>query len=85
MAPEIIGGGGLIFLLIGYRLFPRLWRWLVRMLTNSALAVVGIFLWNQWALGRGLAVGLNPVTALVVGVLGVPGFALVLAVRVLGV
>ena len=78
-------GLGLVLLLTLLRVFGRPFQWLMRQLGNSAIAVVGIFLWNHWAQGYGLSVGLNPVTAIVSGILGVPGFLLVLAVKVFGV
>ncbi|MCL4521740.1 MAG: pro-sigmaK processing inhibitor BofA family protein [Firmicutes bacterium] len=87
MQPDVIlaGGMGLVLLLVVARLFWRPLQWIGRVLANSLLAVVAIFLWNHWADHHGLGIGLNPVTALAVGILGIPGFALLLALRLFGV
>lgn len=58
-------------------------RWLGRVLKNSALGVVGILAANFLLSGAGLAVGVNAVTVLVVGVLGLPGFVSLYAMRLL--
>lgn len=68
--------------------FSGYWRrtlhWAFTALANSMVAVLGIFVWNRVMLDHGLAVGLNPATAIVTGILGLPGFGLVLAVKLLG-
>ncbi len=78
----LVGGLALLLLLVMFRTSTgAMLGWIMRVLANSAIAVMMIFLWNHFLGADGLAVGLNPVTALVSGALGIPGFALILAVR----
>ncbi|MBX5465893.1 MAG: pro-sigmaK processing inhibitor BofA family protein [Firmicutes bacterium] len=60
---------------------PRFVRFLGRWLGSSALAAVGLLLWDHLLARQGLAVGVNPVTAATVGLLGLPGFGLLLVLK----
>ncbi|MCL1882839.1 MAG: pro-sigmaK processing inhibitor BofA family protein [Defluviitaleaceae bacterium] len=66
-----------------YLLYSRQVKWLVGVIRNSAIGVVGILVFNFFFAGFGLAVGVNAVTALVVGLLGAPGFLLLYAAQLL--
>ena len=55
-------------------------KWLCSVLRNMVLGIGGILLFNFLFYGLGLFVGINAVTALTVGLLGVPGFLLLYAV-----
>ncbi|MCL2198095.1 MAG: pro-sigmaK processing inhibitor BofA family protein [Defluviitaleaceae bacterium] len=66
--------------------YTRQFRWIGGVLKNSALGVLGILVFNFVLSGAGvagIAVGVNAVTVLVVGILGVPGFLLLYATRLL--
>ena len=66
-----------------YLLYTRQLKWLVSVIRNTALGIVGMLIFNLLFSGFGLAVGINAVTALVVGLLGAPGFLLLYAAQML--
>ena len=66
-----LGGGFFVYLL-----YTRQFGWVLRVVRNSAIGVVGMLIFNLMLAGFGLSVGINVVTALVVGLLGAPGFLL---------
>jgi inhibitor of the pro-sigma K processing machinery len=65
---------------LAYLLYTRQMRWLGGVLRNATLGVAGMLAANYLLACWGLAVGVNVVTAAVVGVLGAPGFALLYAI-----
>lgn len=69
---------GAILLIIALFLLARPIKALFKVIINSALGCVGIALFNLVGGLLGLSVGLNIITALTVGILGMPGFALIL-------
>ncbi|MCL1864074.1 MAG: pro-sigmaK processing inhibitor BofA family protein [Defluviitaleaceae bacterium] len=75
-----------IFVALGFFAFlfyTRQFRWLGRVVKNSALGVAGILAFNFLLSGYGIAVGINVVTVLVVGLLGVPGILMLYATRLI--
>jgi len=68
---------------IAYLLYTRQFGWLIRVVRNMALGVAGILVFNLMLSGFGLSVGINAVTALVVGLLGAPGFMLLYAAQMM--
>ena len=66
-----------------YLLYTRQFKWLIGVARNAGLGIVGILLLNFAFAGFGLAVGINALTVLVVGVLGAPGFLLLYATALL--
>ena len=66
-----------------YMLYTRQFKWLLSVVRNIALGIVGILLFNYLFSDMGLAVGINAVTALIVGLLGAPGFLLLYAAQML--
>lgn len=55
----------------------------LKLLINSALGFVALFLFNAVAQNFGIGIGINILNAAVVGVLGVPGLALLLILKVM--
>jgi inhibitor of the pro-sigma K processing machinery len=74
---------GLGFGFLAYLFYTGQFKWLLGVARNAALGVVGILLLNFFFVLFGLAVGVNPITALTVGVLGAPGFVLLYASQLL--
>jgi inhibitor of the pro-sigma K processing machinery len=72
-----------VLLYVGVRAFWTPIRWGLRLLMNAALGALGFYAWNRWIGHSHWVVGINPVTAGAVGLLGVPGFMLVLAMKIL--
>ena len=64
---------------LAYLLYTRQFKWLLGVIRNMTVGVGGMLIFNFLLSGFGLAVGINAVTALVVGVLGAPGFLLLYA------
>ncbi|MHB1612020.1 MAG: pro-sigmaK processing inhibitor BofA family protein [Sulfobacillus sp.] len=81
---EILAGvfGVLMLYLLG-RMVGSPLRWIARNAINVAVAVIVLWAWDRLMGFTGFYIGVNPVTAAVVGLLGVPGFLLVLAARAL--
>lgn len=74
--------GGLILFIIA-RVFPSPFKWAIRVLITGTLGLVALWAWNGLFTYHGWAIGLNPVTGLTIGVLGPPGFLLLVAVKTL--
>ena len=77
------GGFGLVVILVALRLFRAPIRWAFKLLFNTILGFVGLLLFNlvsQW-LDLPLNLGFNLINAAVIGVLGLPGFALLLLLQ----
>ena len=68
---------------LAYLLYTRQFGWLVRVVRNMALGVAGMLVFNLLLSRFGLSVGINAVTALVVGLLGAPGFMLLYAAQMM--
>ena len=64
-----------------YLLYTGQFKWLLGVARNMALGVAGILGLNALLAGAGLVVGINVVTALVVGLLGIPGVLFLYAAR----
>ena len=68
---------------LAYLLYTRQFGWLIRVVRNMTLGIAGILVFNMLFSGFGLSVGINAVTALVVGLLGAPGFMLLYAAQMM--
>ena len=71
-------GVGAVLLLIALILLRRPLRWLLRLLVRTAAGLAGLFAFSQVGGLIGVTLGVNLVNALVVAILGVPGFGLLL-------
>lgn len=60
-------------------------RALLKILRNCLIGFLGLYLFNLIASDLGLSLGLNPVNTLVVGLLGAPGFAALLLLRLMAI
>lgn len=74
---------GLSIIFFVYLLYTRQWKWLFGVVRNMGLGVAGILLVNMATGGLGITVGVNMMTATIVGLLGLPGFILLYAGQVL--
>lgn len=66
----------LVMIYLVIRLMFKPIRWLVKLIFNSIVALVGIMLINIIGNYFGFHLPINPVSVIGVGVLGVPGLAL---------
>lgn len=71
-----LGGG-----FLAYLIYSKQYEWLLGVLRNAAIGVAGILAANFALGGLGIAVGVNALTVIIVGVLGAPGFVLLYAAR----
>ncbi len=83
MAGTVLGILFAIFLifLVGQALWGPL-RFLLRLLFRVAMGGLALFLINLAAYSSGWSLGLNPASAALVGVLGVPGLLLLGALKI---
>ena len=73
----------LAVIFLAYVLYSGQLRWLVGVVRNMALGIVGILGANMLLGGIGLTVGVNVITVMTVGLLGLPGFLLLYGVGML--
>ena len=64
--------------LLGIRLFTKSIKWIFKLLLNTVLGYVLLFVVNFVGSWVGISITVNWFTALVVGVLGIPGAALLI-------
>lgn len=82
LSQKIIAGLLLAFFLITLlRVFQTPLRLALKLLCNTALGFLALWAVNVTASLTGIALGVNLWNALTVGVLGLPGFALLLLVQ----
>ncbi len=67
-----------------FLIFRRPLLFLCKLLLRSLLGLGFLFLWASSGIASGLALGVNVFNALVLGLLGLPGFGLLLMLRWLG-
>jgi pro-sigmaK processing inhibitor BofA len=68
---------------LAYLFYTKQFKWLLSVARNATLGVIGILLLNFLFSSFGLAVGVNAITAITVGLLGAPGFVLLYATQLL--
>ncbi|MCL2223396.1 MAG: pro-sigmaK processing inhibitor BofA family protein [Defluviitaleaceae bacterium] len=73
----------LVFVFFAYLVYTRQMQWFLGVARNTACGICGLLMFNFFFSGFGLAVGINAVTVLIVGVLGAPGFLLLYATQLL--
>ncbi|MDR0405453.1 MAG: pro-sigmaK processing inhibitor BofA family protein [Clostridiales bacterium] len=73
-----VGGILLLVLLI---LLAKPIKWTLRLVINSALGCAGLMIFNLIGGLFGLYIGVNIATAVTVGILGLPGLALLLVLQ----
>lgn len=72
----------ILFLLVAAaRLFSAPLKLALRVVINSVLGFAAMWLLNLTTAATGLSLGLNLFNALIIGILGVPGFVLLLLVQ----
>lgn len=71
----------LVLILLSFSIFKKSLKLIFKIILNTAIGVVALICVN--AIGRyiGVTIGINLVSALVVGVLGLPGVALLLLLQ----
>ncbi len=70
-----------VLVLLAIVLFSRPLRFVLKLVINTILGFVALFLINRFGAEIGVTIGMNWTNALVVGVLGVPGVALLFVLK----
>lgn len=73
---------GILIICISARIFFVPIKMVLRLILNSALAVGVMFLINLAGPLINLYIGINPISALVVGILGIPGLCVLLLLQI---
>lgn len=79
----LIGGFCLTVLAAAIWLFRTPAKLFFKLLLNAAFGFVGLFLFNLVGAGFGLSLGVNWINAVVLALLGLPGFALLLILQLI--
>ncbi|WP_124726290.1 pro-sigmaK processing inhibitor BofA family protein [Staphylospora marina] len=77
----IAGAGGLLVLMAASRSVVRPLRWIWYGLISAAVGALVLFVVNLLGQAIHLHIPINPVTALIAGVLGIPGVCYLAAVQ----
>ena len=73
--------GALVLVIVLARVFAKPFKFILRLLLNSVLGIALIMLINSFSAQTSLFIGINPVTAAVCGLLGIPGVLLLVLIK----
>jgi len=74
---------GIMLVFMTSWIFFKPLKFLGRILLNSLIGAVILIIFNYFGQYTGVYVGVNEITALIIGILGVPGFIALLLVKLL--
>ena len=74
--------GCIVFLFLIGKFFVIPLKWILKIVGNSVLGAIIIFLVNLIGGMYGFHIGLNVITTLVVGILGIPGAILLILLKI---
>jgi len=74
---------GIMLVFMTSLIFFKPLKFLGRILLNSLIGAVILIIFNYFGQYTGVYVGVNEITALIIGILGVPGFIALLLVKLL--
>lgn len=83
LSAVLMGAAGIFLLWLIIKLFLTPIKWIFKLLINTGIGFVGLWVVNFFGDFFGISLGLNWINALVVGVLGFPGLVLLLALKYL--
>jgi len=72
---------GALLVLLALKIFVKPIKWLIRLLFNTLLGGAALLLINTFGGAWGLHVAVNPLTAFLTGLLGLPGVVLLLIIQ----
>ncbi len=73
---------GILIVCVISGIFLKPIKFVLKLVINSIVALVFMALINLIGSGAGIHIGLNPVTAVVAGALGIPGVILILILQI---
>ena len=71
----------LVLMIIAVKLFSAQIKFLIRLLINSLIGVAFLLIFNFLGAYTGVIIGVNIFTALITGLLGIPGFVMLLILK----
>jgi len=74
---------GLIVMLVVVTLFKKPVKFILKLVVNTFLGGLALMLLNTFGSAINLSIGVNPITAFTCGVLGLPGFVLLIIIKLL--
>lgn len=74
---------GLIVVIASASLFKKPVKFILKLLFNTLLGGIALMVLNTFGSYYNLSIGVNPITAFVCGVLGLPGFILLIIIKLL--
>jgi len=74
---------GIMLVFMTSWIFFKPLKFLGRILLNSLIGAVILIIFNYFGQYTGVYIGVNEITALIIGILGVPGFIALLLVKLL--
>ena len=73
---------GILIVCVISGIFLKPIKFVLKLVLNSIIALVFMALINLIGSGAGIHIGLNPVTAVIAGALGIPGVILILLLQI---
>ena len=70
-----------VLVLVAIKLFKTPLKFALKLLLNTALGFAALIILNLLSTYTGISLGINLPNALVIGILGLPGFALLLIIQ----
>ena len=82
LSQKLLAGGLAVFFLIALlRIFSTPLRLAIKLLVNTLLGFAALWAFQFTAAFTGITLGINLLNALIVGILGLPGFVLLLLMQ----
>ena len=75
--------GGLILVILLAKIFAKPFKIILKLCLNSAVGCLIMIIINSFSQFHNIYIGINPVTAAVCGLLGLPGVALLVLLQVI--
>ena len=75
--------GGLILVILLAKIFAKPFKIILKLCLNSVTGCLILLIINSFSQFHGIYLGINPVTACVCGILGLPGIVLLILLQVI--
>ena len=74
---------GIMLVFMTYWIFFKPLKFIGKIILNSVIGAIVLIIFNYFGQYTGVHIGVNEFTALIIGILGVPGFFAILLVKLL--
>lgn len=79
----LIIGAAIALVLLLFKILSAPMKWITKLLINTAVGYVVLFIFDFFAEFFEISVGLNLINAVIVGVMGIPGIILLVLLKLL--